>query len=64
MLTEGSPQAARVVLMMDNLNTHGFELSALCSQCLNQRMPDLATMRQSMHEWEQDRNDRQAKVDW
>ena len=81
MLRERYPQAERVLLVMDNLNTHGIEslyetyapeearalaerleihytpkhgswlniaeieLSALCGQCLNRRIPDLAIMR-------------------
>ena len=100
MLTQRYPQAERVVLVMDNLNTHGIEslyatyppaearalaerleihytpkhgswlniaeieLSALCGQCLNQRIADLATVRQQMRAWEQDRNNREITVDW
>ena len=100
MLRERYPQAERVVLVMDNLNTHGIEslyetyapeearalaerleihytpkhgswlniaeieLSALCGQCLNRRIPDLAIMRQQINAWERDRNNRQSKVDW
>ena len=100
MLRERYPQAERVVLVMDNLNTHGIEslyetyapeearalaerleihytpkhgswlniaeieLSALCGQCLNRRIPDLAIMRQQINAWEQDRNNRQSKIDW
>ncbi len=100
MLEERYPQAERVVLVMDNLNTHGIEslyatyppeearalaerleihytpkhgswlniaeieLSALCGQCLNRRMPDLATVSEQMRAWEQDRNNRDATVDW
>ncbi len=100
MLRERYPQAERVLLVMDNLNTHGIEslyetyapeearalaerleihytpkhgswlniaeieLSALCGQCLNRRIPDLAIMRQQINAWERDRNNRQSKVDW
>jgi len=100
MLVERYPVAERVVLIMDNLNTHGIEslyatyepklalalaerleihytpkhgswlniaeieLSALCGQCLNRRIPDLDTMRSEIASWEQDRNNRQSEVDW
>ena len=100
MLRTRYPQAERVVLILDNLNTHGIaslyetfdpqearslaerleihytpkhgswlnmaeiELSALCGQCLNRRIGDLKTMRREIAAWEQDRNNRQAKIDW
>ena len=100
MLEERYAAAERVVLVMDNLNTHGIEslyetyppalalalaerleihytpkhgswlniaeieLSALCGQCLNRRIPDLETMRREIEAWERDRNNLQAKVDW
>ena len=100
MLEERYPLAERVVLVMDNLNTHGIEslyatyepklalalaerleihytpkhgswlniaeieLSALCGQCLNRRIPDLDTMRSEIAAWERDRNNRQSEVDW
>ena len=100
MLEERYAEAERVVLALDNLNTHGIEslyetcrpelalalaerleihctpkhgswlnmveieLSALCGQCLNRRIPDRDTMRQEIEAWERDRNSRQAKVDW
>ena len=100
MLEERCAEAERVVLVLDNLNTHGIEslyetyrpelalalaerleihytpkhgswlniaeieLSALCGQCLNRRIPDRDTMRQEIEAWERDRNNRQAKVDW
>ena len=40
------------------------ELSALCGQCLNRRIGDLKTMRREIAAWQQDRNNRQAKIDW
>ena len=46
------------------LNIAEIELSALCGQCLNCRMGDLATVREQMRAWEQDRNNRDATVDW
>ena len=100
MLEERYPDAERVVLVMDNLNTHGIEslyatyepkltlalaerlevhytpkhgswlniaeieLSALCGQCLNRRIPDLKTMRSEVASWERDRKNRQSEVNW
>ena len=46
------------------LNVAEIELSALCGQCLNRRMPDRATVSEQMLAWEQDRNNRDATVDW
>ncbi len=100
MLRTRYPQAERIALVMDNLNTHGIEslyetfapqeardlaerleihytpkhgswlnmaeieLSALCGQCLNRRIEDLKTMRREIAAWEEDRNNRQSKIDW
>lgn len=100
MLDERYPDAAKVRLVMDNLNTHGIaslyetfppaearslaerleihytpkhgswlnmaeiELSALKGQCLNRRIPDMATMRSAVDAWERDRNNRMRKIDW
>ena len=100
MLEDRYAAAERVVLVMDNLNTHGIEslyetyrperalalaerleihytpkhgswlniaeieLSALCGQCLNRRIPDLDTMRREIAAWELDRNNLHANVDW
>ncbi len=46
------------------LNIAEIELSALNSQCLNRRIPDIASMRQEIHAWEKDRNNRGAPVNW
>ena len=46
------------------LNIAEIELSALCGECLNHRIPDLATVRQQMQAWEQDRNNRDVSIDW
>ena len=46
------------------LNIAEIKLSALCGQCLNRCIPDLAIMRQQINAWERDRNNRQSKVDW
>ncbi|MFZ5452021.1 MAG: IS630 family transposase [Thermodesulfobacteriota bacterium] len=100
MLDERYPNAIRVRLVLDNLNTHGLaalyetfepqearrlaerlefhftpkhgcwlnmaeiELSALTGQCLDRRIPDLETLRSYMAAWENDRNNRQSKIDW
>ena len=100
MLDERYPQATKVRLVMDNLNTHNLaslyeafapeearrlarrleihytpkhgswlnvaeiELSALNSQCLNRRIPDLEQMRKEVAAWELDRNHRSAAIDW
>jgi len=100
MLDERYPQATKVRLVLDNLNTHStaslyeafapeearrlarrleihytpkhgswlnvaeIELSALNTQCLNRRIPDIALMRTEVAAWERDRNNRAAKIDW
>ena len=100
MLDERYPQATKVRLVMDNLNTHNLaslyeafapeearrlarrleihytpkhgswlnvaeiELSALNSQCLNRRIPDIDLMRTEVAAWELDRNNRSAAIDW
>ncbi len=100
MLEERYPQATKVRLVMDNLNTHNaaslyetfapeearrlarrleihytpkhgswlnvaeIELSALNSQCLNRRIPDIELMRKEVVAWELDRNNRAATIEW
>ena len=100
MLEERYPQATKVRLVMDNLNTHSaaslyetfapeearrlarrreirytpkhgswlnvaeIELSALNSQCLNRRIPDVDLMKKEVAAWELDRNNRAAAIDW
>jgi hypothetical protein len=100
MLEECYPDAIRVRLVMDNLNTHDtaslyeafepemarrladrleihytlkhgswlnlaeIELSALCGQCLNRRIPHIQKMREQVRAWESDRNNRGAPVNW
>ena len=99
-LEERYPQATKVRLVMDNLNTHSaaslyeafepeearrlgrrleihdtpkhgswlngaeIELSALNSQCLDRRIPDIEQMRREVAAWEEDRNNRAATIDW
>ena len=94
------PNARKVVLVMDNLNTHTgaslyetfpphearrllerleihytpkhgswlniaeIELRVLSGQCLNRRIPDKQTLKNEVTQWQNQRNSRQAKVDW
>jgi hypothetical protein len=100
MLDERYPQATKVRLVMDNLNTHSaaslyetfqpeearrlarrleihytpkhgswlnvaeIELSALNSQCLDRRIPDIDLMRKEVAAWELNRNNRASTIDW
>ena len=94
------PHAEKIIVMLDNLNTHGpsafyqtfepeearhlaerfefhftpkhdswinmaeIELSALVRQCLDRRIPDLATLDQEVQAWQHARNDEIVKVQW
>ena len=94
------PKAATVVLVMDNLNTHGIgslyeafdpatardlasrleihytpkhgswlnmaetELSILSRQCLDRRIECRDDLSREVAAWEQDRNERESKIDW
>lgn len=100
MLEERYPYAERVILLMDNLNTHDvaslyaafppqlarslaerleihytpkhgswlnvaeIELSVLKRQCLAGRIDCINKLRAETTAWNEDRNNRQAKVDW
>ena len=100
MLDVRYPEAIRIRLVMDNLNTHNIaslyetfspaearrlaerleihftpkhgswlnvaeiELSALKSQCLDRRMPDMATVRAEVETWERHRNNSPKPVNW
>ena len=46
------------------LNMAEIELSALCRQCLNRRIPDLRRMQHEIADWEADRNNQQPKIKW
>lgn len=46
------------------LNIAEVELSALTRQCLNQRTPDIKTLRRQTQSWTQQRNSKQKGVDW
>jgi hypothetical protein len=46
------------------LNIAECELSILTRQCLDRRIPDLATLKQVVKAWEQKRNGTQKGVDW
>ena len=97
---EVHPAAEKIVLVLDNLNTHKLasldealaperarrlaerfevhdtpkhgrwlnvaeiELSVLARQCLDRRIPDLATLTREVAAWEEDRNRAAVKVDW
>jgi transposase len=100
LLDEHYPTVKKVVLVMDNLNTHDcsslyanfepaearrladrleihytpkhgswlniaeIEFSAMQSQCLDRRIPDLTTMKKETADWETARNNRGAPVNW
>jgi hypothetical protein len=100
MLDQRYPDALKIRLVMDNLNTHGIaslyetfpakearrlaerldihytpkhgswlnmaeiELSVLKGQCLDRRIPDMATMQAEVLAWEAGRNNRTKKIDW
>ena len=46
------------------LNIAEIELSALNSQCLDRRIPDLNQMSTEVAAWQLDRNNRPAPIDW
>jgi len=46
------------------LNMAEIELSALNSQCLDRRIPDLQTMGRHISAWENDRNNRNSQIHW
>ncbi len=46
------------------LNMAEIELSVLSRQCLDRRIPDMATLTQQVRAWEQARNDQKATVQW
>lgn len=100
MLDKRYPDAEKVVLVMDNLNTHNtgslyaafppaeahrlaerleihhtpkhgswlniaeIELSVLQRQCLGRRLDSIERLGSEVARWNQDRNNRQHKVDW
>ena len=76
MLEERCPEAIKVRLVMDNLNTHAIaslyswlniaeiELSALNGQCLRRRIPDIESMRCQTSAWQNHRNNRGAPINW
>jgi len=100
MLDERYPEAEKIILVMDNLNTHTtasfyqafppdvarrlserleihytpkhgswldiaeIELSVLIRQCLSRRIENIQKMRTEVTAWNNDRNNRQSKVNW
>ncbi|MCW3094796.1 MAG: hypothetical protein JWL77_414, partial [Chthonomonadaceae bacterium] len=100
LVDEDYPQAEKIVLVCDNLNTHSAaclystflpeeahrinqkiewhytpehgswlnmaecELSVLARQCLDRRIPDIATLTEEAACWERRRNGMQVKIHW
>jgi len=100
LLNEDYPEAQKVILVCDNLNTHEIaslyeafepkqarelverleihytpkhgswlniaeiELSVFTEQCLDRRIPDMATLQQEAKAWYRKRNTKQKAVDW
>ena len=69
MLETRYPQAQRLEIHYTPkhgswLNMAEIELSALCGQCLNRRIPDLERMQQEIAAWEADRNQQRPKINW
>jgi hypothetical protein len=46
------------------LNMAEIELRVLMGQCLNRRIDKAATVRKEVKAWEQDRNNKKAKINW
>jgi hypothetical protein len=46
------------------LNMTEIELSVLVRQCLDRRLPDVATLNQEVQAWQQQRNDEVVKAHW
>jgi hypothetical protein len=46
------------------LNVAECELSVLCQQCLDRRIPDFDTMQREVTAWTNDRNSKTKRVDW
>ena len=80
-LSELYPYASKIIIVMDNLNTHTngsfyeafppsearkleSELSVLVRQCLNQRIPTLHEIQRLITIWQNNRNNKHAKVNW
>lgn len=46
------------------LNMAEIEISVLSEQCLDRRVPDIATLEREVAAWQNERNERKATVDW
>jgi predicted AAA+ superfamily ATPase len=46
------------------LNVAEIELNVLNGQCLNRRIPNIQTVRNEALAWQNERNNKNAKVDW
>ncbi len=73
LLEEDFPDAARLILVCDNLNTHKhgswlnvaeIELSALSRQCLDRRIATRQSLTRHTQAWCENRNRKQTGVAW
>jgi hypothetical protein len=46
------------------LNMAEIEISVLSEQCLDRRIPDIATLEREVAAWQKERNERGATIDW
>ena len=46
------------------LNMAEIELNVLMGQCLNRRIGDVETMKKEVKAWQEDRNNKEAKINW
>lgn len=46
------------------LNMAEIELNVLSGQCLNRRIPDIEIIRKEVNAWEEERNNRDSKINW
>jgi hypothetical protein len=46
------------------LNMAEIEISVLSEQCLDRRIPDIATLEREIAAWQKERNERGATIDW
>ena len=46
------------------LNMAEIELNVLMGQCLNRRIDNIITIRNEVKAWEQNRNNKKAKINW
>ena len=67
------PDAKKIILVMDNLNTHKhgswldmaeIELNVMTRQCLSRRISTLDKLKCELSAWEMERNRDTAKIQW